>query len=231
MPSMARNYVGGSSTGRFFAEPKASHSIILPTTAVRTKGNYDGLETRCKLQPRALLRLRRPANALTRPHLMKLRNETTPPSPSDLHLTKLRNTGRLLSAVSARGILNRLCHRIQCEMTTNRKLLEQAYAAFNARDIDAALATMDVDVVWPNGMEGGNVYGHDGVRDYWLRQWSMIDPHVDPVRFETDENGCILAEVHQVVRNLAGDVIKDQMVRHAYVIEDGRIKSMDIRKP
>jgi hypothetical protein len=116
-------------------------------------------------------------------------------------------------------------------MTTDRKILERAYAAFNARDIDAALATMDVDVVWPNGMEGGNVYGHDGVRDYWLRQWSMIDPHVDPVRFETGENGCVLVEVHQVVRNLAGDVIKDQMVRHAYVIENGRIKSMDIRKP
>jgi hypothetical protein len=116
-------------------------------------------------------------------------------------------------------------------MTTDRKLLERAYAAFNARDIDAALVTMDVDVVWPNGMEGGNVYGHNGVRDYWLRQWSMIDPRVDPVRFETDEDGCILVEVHQVVRNLAGDVIKDQMVRHAYVIENGRIKSMDIRRP
>jgi hypothetical protein len=39
-------------------------------------------------------------------------------------------------------------------MSTDRKLLEQAYAAFNARDVDAALATMDPDVIWPNGMEG-----------------------------------------------------------------------------
>ena len=46
-----------------------------------------------------------------------------------------------------------------------RQLLERAYAAFNARDIEGALATMDADVVWPNGMEGSTVLGHRGVRD------------------------------------------------------------------
>src|SRR5579859_1541660 len=60
------------------------------------------------------------------------------------------------------------------------ELLKKAYAAFNARDLDGALATMKPDVVWPNGMEGGVVHGHEGVRSYWTRQWGMIDPHVDP---------------------------------------------------
>jgi len=116
-------------------------------------------------------------------------------------------------------------------MSADRKLLEQAYAAFNARDIDAALATMHPDVIWPNGMEGGYVYGHNGVRDYWLRQWRLIDPRVEPVKFPSDQDGCILVEVHQVVRNLAGDILKDQMVQHAYIVESGRIKRMDIRDP
>src|SRR6266404_555254 len=31
-------------------------------------------------------------------------------------------------------------------------VLKKAYDAFNARDIDAALATMQPDVEWPNGM-------------------------------------------------------------------------------
>ena len=74
-------------------------------------------------------------------------------------------------------------------MTIDRQLLQQAYAAFNDPDIDAALATMHNDVVWPNGMEGGSIYGHSGVRDYWLRQWRLINPHVEPVRFETDQTG------------------------------------------
>jgi hypothetical protein len=51
-------------------------------------------------------------------------------------------------------------------ISATRELLESAYAAFNARDIDAALAAMDLNVVWPNGMEGGNLYGHTEVRAY-----------------------------------------------------------------
>src|SRR5262245_31707429 len=37
------------------------------------------------------------------------------------------------------------------------ELLRKAYVAFNARDIDGALALMHADVAWPNGMEGGTV--------------------------------------------------------------------------
>jgi hypothetical protein len=111
---------------------------------------------------------------------------------------------------------------------TDRELLERVYAAFNARDIDAALATMDADVVWPNGMDGGYVYGRSGVRDYWSRQWAKIDPHVVPIAFETDQRGRIVVRVRQVIRNLAGEVVKDQIVHHAYAIDGGRIKSMEI---
>ena len=56
------------------------------------------------------------------------------------------------------------------------ELLTEAYRAFNAREIDAVLAIMHHDVDWPNGMEGGRVHGHEGVRDYWTRQWAMINP-------------------------------------------------------
>jgi hypothetical protein len=117
------------------------------------------------------------------------------------------------------------------EVTTGRQLLKQAYAAFNARDVDAALATMDPEVIWPNGMEGGYVYGHGGVKDYWLRQWQLIDPRVEPVRFETLPDGSVLVEVRQLVRSLAGEILKDQMVHHVYAIENARIKRMDIRNP
>ena len=117
-----------------------------------------------------------------------------------------------------------------CCVMTSRELIERAYAAFNARDIEAALAIMDVGVVWPNGMEGGDVYGRNAVREYWLRQWRLIDPLVYPVRIATDANGCVVVDVHQVIRNLGGEVLKDQMVQHAYVIDKGLIKSMEIRK-
>jgi ketosteroid isomerase-like protein len=114
--------------------------------------------------------------------------------------------------------------------TSTSKLLQKAYAAFNARDLDGALATMNPDVVWPNGMEGGTVHGHEGVRAYWTRQWGMIDPHVEPVGFREDEDKRIAVSVHQVVRDLSGNVLLDRMVEHVYTLRDGLIRSMDIRE-
>ena len=110
------------------------------------------------------------------------------------------------------------------------ELLKRAYAAFNARDLDGALATMHPDVVWPNGMEGGGVHGHDGVRAYWTRQWGVINPHVDPVSFTPDESGRIAVSVHQVARDLSGNLLLDRMVEHVYTLKDGLIQSMDIRE-
>ena len=109
-------------------------------------------------------------------------------------------------------------------------LIASAYAAFNARDIDGALTSMHSDVEWPNGMEGGYVHGHDGVRDYWTRQWRSLDPHVDPTRLERDEAGRVVVSVHQIVRDVEGKLLADRLVQHVYSLRDGLISRMDIRE-
>jgi ketosteroid isomerase-like protein len=108
------------------------------------------------------------------------------------------------------------------------QLLRRAYEAFNARDIDAALALMDPDVDWPNGMEGGREVGHDAVRAYWTRQWQLIDPQVEPESFSEDEDGRVVVLVHQLVRDLDGGLVADQRVEHVYTLRDGLIERMDI---
>jgi hypothetical protein len=113
-------------------------------------------------------------------------------------------------------------------MAEHEQLLRRAYDAFNARDIEAVLALMHPDVDWPNGMEGGRVHGHAEVRDYWTRQFTMIDSHVEPERFSEDDWGRVVVDVHQVVRDTAGNPIADQRVRHVYVIRDGLVERMDI---
>jgi hypothetical protein len=118
----------------------------------------------------------------------------------------------------------------ESKTTSASRLLQRAYVAFNARDIDGALTTMRPDVVWPNGMEGGTVHGHEGVRAYWTRQWGMIDPRVEPVSFTEDESGRIVVDVHQVVRDLTGKELLDRMVQHVYTLNHGLIQSMDIRE-
>ena len=116
-------------------------------------------------------------------------------------------------------------------MTQNpEQLLRQTYAAFNARKIDAALALMCSEVVWPNGMEGGVVHGHTGIREYWTRQWSMINPKVEPLSIREDADGCFDVEVQQLVKTHDGQVLVDRIVHHIYLLRDGLIASMEIRE-
>ena len=91
------------------------------------------------------------------------------------------------------------------DVPTPQDLLTNTYHAFNARDIESVLAVLHPEVDWPNGWEGGRVYGREAVRDYWTRQWEAIDPHVEPVGFDTDETGRTVVTVHQVVRDLDGN--------------------------
>jgi hypothetical protein len=116
------------------------------------------------------------------------------------------------------------------ESKSTHELLATLYANFNARAIDAVLAKLDPAVDWANGMEGGREHGCDAVRAYWQRQWAMIDPNVVPVRFTIDEAGRTVVDVHQVIRDMAGEILADQMVQHVYVIRGGLVQSMEIRK-
>ena len=109
------------------------------------------------------------------------------------------------------------------------ELLKLLYDRFNARDMENVLTAMDEDVIWANGMEGGYVRGREGVRSYWTRQWAMIDPHVEPVEFSIGSEGKIVVEVHQIVRDLEGNVLADQMVGHIFQIENGLVRQFDIR--
>jgi hypothetical protein len=111
---------------------------------------------------------------------------------------------------------------------TETELLRAAYSAFNARDIDAALALMTPDVEWPRTFKGGFVRGPEEIRAYWTEQWSEISPHVEPVAFHPEDAGRILVDVHQVVRDLAGAVLADEHVGHRFTLEHGLIRRMEV---
>ena len=114
-------------------------------------------------------------------------------------------------------------------MQSKEELLIAIYKAFNARQIGAILATLHPLVDWPNGMEGGRIHGRQNVREYWTRQWNMLNPHVEPVSINQNESGQTDVEVHQVVRDMAGNLLVDQTVHHVYTIQDGLIEKMEIR--
>jgi hypothetical protein len=112
-------------------------------------------------------------------------------------------------------------------MGSDRQLLERLYDRFNARDMEAALAIMHAGVMWANGLDGGHVHGHDGVRDYWTRQWAMMDSRAEPIGFSIGEDGTACVEVHLTARDLNGHVLFDE-ASHVFQIEDGLIRRFDI---
>ena len=114
-------------------------------------------------------------------------------------------------------------------MRSNEEFFRHVYERFNARDMEMVLAAMHEDVLWANGMEGGHVRGREGVRAYWTRQWVMVNPRVDPAGFSLGAEGETIIEVHQVVHDLSGNLLADQMVGHIFRLEDGLIRRFDIR--
>jgi hypothetical protein len=114
-------------------------------------------------------------------------------------------------------------------MKNTDTLIRNMYAAFNRRDIDATLAHMTESVDWPTASEGGHVVGKEQIRAYWTRQWAEFDPHVDPTEIIDRPNGTTGVRVHQLVKNLHGDVLLDEEVWHVYTLNNGLIERMDIQ--
>jgi ketosteroid isomerase-like protein len=109
-----------------------------------------------------------------------------------------------------------------------RRDIEQLYAAFNRRDLEAVLARLAPEVRWANGMEGGYVHGRSGVREYWTRQFDIIQSRVEPEQITAGDDGRIVVRVHQVVRSVDGELLADQRVTHLFTFRDGQITRFDI---
>jgi hypothetical protein len=109
-----------------------------------------------------------------------------------------------------------------------KTLIEQAYSAFNRRDIDGALALMTQDVTWPRASEGGKVVGKEEIRAYWTRQWGEFDPHVEPLAITEEDGGKVRVRVHQLVKSLQGEVLSDSQVLHVFTVTTGLIAAMDL---
>ncbi len=114
-------------------------------------------------------------------------------------------------------------------MANPQTLIAQAYSAFNRRDINGALALMSETVSWPKASEGGRVIGKEEIRAYWTRQWDEFDPHVEPIEMIYHEGQKIDVKVHQLVKNLDGDVLSDGEVWHVFTVANGVIERMDLK--
>ena len=117
------------------------------------------------------------------------------------------------------------------EETDKSETIRTAYDEFNARDIDRVLNLLSPDVEWPNGWEGGVVYGRAAVRDYWTRQWAGIDPRVEPISLDWLAPDIVRVLVHQVVRTRDGNLLSETNKVHTYTFAGELIQKMEISEP
>lgn len=113
-------------------------------------------------------------------------------------------------------------------MSSNQEFLQNLYDAFNKREIETIISLMRPDVKWANGLEGGFVYGRDAVREYWTNQFKDIQAELETLKFETDENNRNIVTVHQIIKDLQGNLLADATVHQIFTIEDGLISLYEI---
>jgi ketosteroid isomerase-like protein len=111
---------------------------------------------------------------------------------------------------------------------TEEQRIRDAYAAFNSRDIESAVALMTPDVRWPNVAEGGFVHGRDGVREHWREQFREGDPTIEPLEFREGPDGRSGVEVRQVVSSTDGRPLSNERLVHVYTFNDGLIAQMHV---
>ncbi len=111
----------------------------------------------------------------------------------------------------------------------HEQLIIQIYERFNARDMEAVFSLLADDVAWANAMDGTHIHGKEAIRQYWSHQWSVIDPHVEPLNIAKAADGSLVVDVHQVVKDLKGQLLIDESVKHSCRIENDRVKRFDIQ--
>ena len=104
---------------------------------------------------------------------------------------------------------------------------QELYKNFNDRKIDLVISQMTENVKWANRMEGGYVYGHNGVREYWSRQFSMISSKLTPLEIDI-ENETVRIKAHQVVHDLDGKLLADEIVYHIFQLRGNKIAEFGV---
>ncbi len=107
-------------------------------------------------------------------------------------------------------------------------LLHDAYRAFNQRRVEDLLAMMVADVEWPDVAGGTVLRSHDEVRAYWLAQFEVASPQVEPTDFVAAGED-VVAVVRQQVFDHAGAPLTEAVtVFHRYSFRDDKVASMTV---
>jgi hypothetical protein len=127
-------------------------------------------------------------------------------------------------------------------LRSNIDFFQDLYTNFNNRNIEDVINKMTDNVIWANGMDGGYLFGHTRVREYWNKQFTVANSKVTPLKIgiqdavlemEQENNlgdKIVRIQVHQVVHDLDNNLLADEIVFHTFLIQDKKIAEFHIGK-
>ena len=113
----------------------------------------------------------------------------------------------------------------------DRQLIAAAYAAFNARKVDALLATMHPNVEWPRSREGDYMRGHAQVCAYWNQQWEQLRTRDEPAEMRRLPDGRTVVLAQQTVHDHRGKLLHEGKILYTFTIQEGLIQRMEMQPP
>lgn len=114
-------------------------------------------------------------------------------------------------------------------MSTPQAVLDEAYDAFNARDLARIRPLIHAEAAWPNTLEDGPpLAGREAVISHFARIFATILPNIQLIRVVTETADALTVEAQYSVESSNGHVWSDTRATLTYHFRDGLLSGMTI---
>lgn len=114
-------------------------------------------------------------------------------------------------------------------MTALQALIEEAYDAFNARDLARLRPLFHEEVVWPDTLDNGDpLVGREAVLSYFARIFAIMQPNIHLIRVLEETGDDLTVEAQYSVESPDGHLWSDTRARLTYHFRDGLLRGFTI---
>jgi hypothetical protein len=114
-------------------------------------------------------------------------------------------------------------------MRTLSQVLEEAYEAFNARDMAGIRAALHPEVVWPDTLEGGPPFvGLEATMAQFAHIFATIVPNIALIRVLSESADALTVESQYSVESPDGHIWTDNRATLTYHFRDGLLSGLTI---
>lgn len=114
-------------------------------------------------------------------------------------------------------------------MSALQAVLEEAYRAFNTRDLAGIRSRLHADVVWPDTLQSGPSFvGREATMAQFAHMFATIVPNIELIRVLSETADSLQVECQYSVESPDGHLWTDTRATLIYHFRDGLLAGMTI---